>query len=133
VGPVLGYAGVNRVLQEGSNTAMKRTLVLSAVAAAVLAAAPLSSNATTSPGYNYKIKVTVTDSGLLLSSSVAKRGWIARFVITNKGKKTHLLDIGGLKKRLKPGTTGRLATYLDDRGQFKITVDGRIRGLFTVV
>jgi hypothetical protein len=109
---------------------MKRWLVLSLVVA-LLAVAPLS-QATTSPGYNYKIIVTVTDRDVVLSSSVAKRGWIARFVITNKGTKVHVVDIGGLKKRLQPGAKGRLASYLEERGQFKIKVDGKLRGLFTV-
>ena len=109
---------------------MKRWLVLSLVAA-LLAVAPLS-HATTSPGYNFKIIVTVTDSQVVLSRSVARRGWIARFVITNEGKKVHVIDIGGLKKRLQPGAKGRLASYLEDRGQFKIKVDGKLRGLFTV-
>jgi hypothetical protein len=111
---------------------MTRTIVLAVMAAAVLAVAPLASHATTSPGYNFKIKVTVTDRQVVLSSSVAKRGWIVRFVITNKGTKTHLVDIGGLKKQVKPGATARLASYLDDRGQYKIKVDGQVRGLFTV-
>jgi hypothetical protein len=110
---------------------MKRMLVLPLVAAAVLAVASLS-HATTSPSYNYKITVTVTDGQVVLSSSVAKRGWIARFVITNKGKKAHVVDIGGLRKRLKPGARGRLASYLEERGQYKIRLDGKIRGLFTV-
>jgi hypothetical protein len=125
--PLLRYSDV---LQGVSNVQMKRWLVLSLVAA-LLAVAPLS-HATTSPGYNYKIIVTVTDSEVVLSSSVAKRGWIARFVITNKGRKVHVVDIGGLKKRLQPGAKGRLASYLEDRGQFKIKVDGKLRGLFTV-
>jgi hypothetical protein len=132
MGPFLGYACVINVLQGGTATKMKRTLVVSVMAAAVLAAAPLSSNATTSPGYNYKIHVTVTDKTLVLSSSVAKRGWIARFVITNKGKKSHVVDIGGLKKTVKAGAKGSIASYLDDRGQYKVKVDGKVRGLFTV-
>jgi hypothetical protein len=111
---------------------MKRTLALLLVVAGVLLVAPFS-GATTSPGYNYKIKVSVTDKQVVMSASVAKRGWIARFVITNKGKKPHVVDIGGLKtKRLKPGAIGRLASYLEDRGQFDVKVDGKFRGLFTV-
>jgi hypothetical protein len=110
---------------------MQRMLVLPLVAAAVLAVAPFS-QATTSPGYNFKIHVTVTDNGVVLSRSVAKRGWIARFVITNKGKRVHVFDVGGLKKRLKPGATGRLASYLEERGQYKVKLDGKVRGLFTV-
>src|SRR4029450_8537075 len=105
-------------------------LVLSLVAA-LLAVAPVS-QATTSPGYNYKIIVTVTDGHVVMRSSVAKRGWIARFVITDKGKRVHVIDIGGLRKRLQPGAKGRVATYLEERGQYKIRVDGKVRGLFTV-
>ena len=110
---------------------MKRTLAITLLAAVVLAVAPFS-QATTSPGYNYKIQVTVTDRQVVMSSSVAKRGWIARFIITNKGRKVHVVDIGGLKKRLKPGAKGRLASYLEERGQYKVKVDGQVRGLFTV-
>jgi len=110
---------------------MKRTFALLLIVAGVLLVAPFS-GATTSPGYNYKITVTVTDKQVVMSASVAKRGWIARFLITNKGKKLHLIDIGGLKKRLKPGAKGRIASYLEDRGQFDVKVDGKVRALFTV-
>jgi hypothetical protein len=110
---------------------MKRTFIVALFAAALVALVPLS-HATTSPGYNYKIKVTMTDKQVIMSSYIAKRGWIARFLVTNKGKKAHVIDIGGLKKRLAPGAKGRLASYLEDRGQFKVRLDGVVRGLFTV-
>jgi hypothetical protein len=113
--------------------AVKRVLVILAVAAAAVSVAAPLSNATTSPGYNFKIHVTVTDSGVLLDRSVAKRGWLAHFVVTNKGKKTHVFDVGGLKtKPLKPGATGKVGAYLDDRGQYPIKVDQKKRGFFTV-
>lgn len=112
---------------------MKRVLVLLAVAAASIAVAVPLSHATTSPGYNFKITVTVTDGDIVLSRSIAKRGWLAHFVVTNKGKKTHVFDVGGLHtKPLKPGATGKVGAYLDDRGQYKIKIDGKQRGLFTV-
>ena len=112
---------------------MKRILVLLAVAAVSLAVAAPLSLATTSPGYNFKITVTVTDSEVVLSRSLAKRGWLAHFVVTNKGKQTHVFDIGGLKtKPLKPGATGKVGAYLDTRGQYPIKVDNKKRGLFTV-
>jgi hypothetical protein len=112
---------------------MRRLLVLLAVTAAAIAVAAPLSQATTSPGYNFKITVTLTDGDVVLSRSIAKRGWLAHFIVTNKGKKTHVFDVGGLKtKPLKPGATGKVGAYLDDRGQYKIKVDGKPRGLFTV-
>jgi hypothetical protein len=112
---------------------VKRVLVVAALVAAAVAVAAPPSRATTSPGYNFKIRVTITDQGVVFSRSVAKRGWLAHFVIVNKGKKTHVLDVGGLKtKPLKPGASGKLGAYLDDRGQFVIKVDKTKRGYFTV-
>ena len=115
---------------------MKRVLVVIAMAAAVLSIAVPSSLArgnTTSPGYNFRIDVTLTDSSITLSRTVAKRGWLAHFVIVNKGKKTHVFDIGGLKRSVPAGKTGKLGAYLDTRGQYKYRVDGKYRGSFTVL
>jgi hypothetical protein len=111
-------------------------LVLIAVAGAVLAVAAPSSLArgnTTSPGYNFKIYVTITDKNVVLSRSVAKRGWLAHFVITNKGTKAHVFDIGGLKRSVPAGKVGKLGSYLDTRGQYPYKVDNKRRGFFTVV
>jgi len=108
-------------------------LVVVALLAASLAATASGTHATTAPGYNFQIQVTMTDTEVILSRSVAKRGWLAHFVITNKGKKTHVFDVGGLKtKPLKPGAKGKVGAYLDDRGQFIIKVDKKKRGYFTV-
>lgn len=116
---------------------MKKALSIAAVVAAALTvAAPATPArpATTSPGYNFVINVTVKDTEAILSRSVAKRGWLAHFVITNKGKKTHVFDIGGLKtKPIAPGQKRKLGAFLDDRGQFKYKVDGKVRGYFTVL
>lgn len=115
---------------------MKRVLVVIAMAAALLSVAAPSSLArgnTTSPGYNFRIDVTLTDSSVTLSRTVAKRGWLAHFVIANKGKKTHVFDIGGLKRTVAPGKTGKLGAYMDTRGQYKYSVDGKYRGSFTVL
>jgi hypothetical protein len=111
-------------------------LVLITVAATVLAVAVPSSLArgnTTSPGYNFKIYVTLTDKDVVLSRSVAKRGWLAHFVITNKGTKPHVFDIGGLKRSVAPGKVGKLGSFLDTRGQYPYKVDNKRRGFFTVV
>jgi hypothetical protein len=114
---------------------VKRVLVLIAVATALLAVAAPSSLArgnTTSPGYNFKIAVTITEKSVTLSRSIAKRGWLAHFVITNKGTKVHVFDIGGLKRTIAPGKVGKIGSYLDVRGQYPYKVDGKTRGYFTV-
>src|SRR5262245_8636754 len=114
--------------------AVRRVLALLTVGAASLTLAAPLSLATTSPGYNFKIRVTVTDHEVILSRSVAKRGSLAHFVVVNKGTKTHVFNVGGLKtKPLKPGTTGKVGAYLDTRGQYPITVDNKKRGYFTVL
>ena len=115
---------------------MKRVLVVIAVVTALLTVAAPSSLArsnTTSPGYNFRINVTLTDKTVVLSRSVAKRGWLAHFVITNKGTKTHVFDIGGLKRTVAPGKTAKLGSYLDTRGQYKYKLDNQYRGYFTVI
>ena len=114
---------------------MKRVLVIFAVALVLLSVAAPSSLArgnTTAPGYNFKILVTITDTNVVLSRSLAKRGWLAHFVITNKGTKTHVFDVGGLKRTVLKGKTAKLGSYLDNRGQYPIKVDGKPRGFFTV-
>jgi hypothetical protein len=115
---------------------VKRVLIVIAAFAVLLSVAAPSSLArgnTTSPGYNFRIDVTVTDTGVRLSRSVAKRGWLAHFVIANHGKKTHVFDIGGLKRTVAPGKTAKLGSYLDTRGQYKYRVDNVYRGYFTVI
>ena len=115
---------------------MKRVLVVIAMAGALLSVAAPSSLArgnTTSPGYNFRVDVTITDSGITLSRTVAKRGWLAHFRIQNNGKKTHVFDIGGLKRTVPPGQLRSLGAYMDTRGQYKYRVDGKYRGSFTVL
>jgi hypothetical protein len=114
---------------------VKRVLVVIAVATALLSVAAPSSLArgnTTSPGYNFRINVTITDKSVVLSRSLAKRGWLAHFVITNKGTKVHVFDIGGLKRTVAVGKTAKLGSYMDTRGQYAYKVDGKIRGYFIV-
>jgi hypothetical protein len=91
---------------------------------------------TTAPGYNFKINVSIVKGGrVVLSSSSARRGWLAHFLIKNKDVKAHRIVIGGLpvKKPIAPGATAKLGSYLEDRGAFKIEVDGTFRGYFNVV
>ena len=116
---------------------MKKALIVAAaLAASLVVAAPATpaAPATTSPGYNLTITVRLSDTGVILSRSVAKRGWRAHFVITNKGKKPHVFDVGGLKTPpIAPGAKRKLGAFLDDRGKYAYRVDSKIRGYFTVV
>jgi hypothetical protein len=124
-----------KIFLEEEEREVKRVLVVIAVAAALLSVAVPSSlgqGNTTSPGYNFRINVTITDKSVVLSRSLAKRGWLAHFYITNKGKKAHVFDIGGLKRRVAPGKSAKLGSYLDTRGQYPYKVDGKTRGYFTV-
>lgn len=114
---------------------MKRTLALLAVAAAVLAVGVPAGTATTAPGYNFKIKVTITKGGqVTMSSLLAKRGWLAHFLVTNKDVRAHRFDVGGRgpKTPIAPGKTVKIGAYLGDRGQFAYRVDGKVRGYFVV-
>ena len=111
-------------------------LVVAGLAASLVVAAPAvpADPATTSPGYNFTITVTVKDNGVVLSRSIAKRGWRAHFVIANRGTKPHVFDIGGLKTApIAPGKKGKLGAFLDNRGKYPYKVDRKIRGYFTVV
>ena len=117
---------------------MKKALIVVVVglAASLIAAAPAipAAPATTSPGYNFTITVTVKDNDVVLSRSVAKRGWRAHFVIANRGTKPHVFDIGGLKTApIAPGQKRKLGAFLGDRGKFPYKVDRKIRGYFSVV
>jgi hypothetical protein len=102
-----------------------------ALAAPAVSAAP----ATTAPGYNFKINVYIHKGGqVVLSSSLAKRGWLAHFLIHNQDSKPHTFDVGGLKtkKPIPPGGLGKVGAYLDTRGQYPYKVDGKVRGYFVV-
>jgi hypothetical protein len=117
---------------------MKRTLALllavattAALAAPAVSAAP----ATTAPGYNFRINVYIQKGGqVVMSRTLAKRGWLAHFLIHNRDTKKHVFDVGGLKtkKPIPPGGLGKVGAYLDTRGQYPYRVDGKIRGYFVV-
>jgi hypothetical protein len=117
---------------------VKRILaVFLVVAATVAIAAPAVSARpeTTAPGYNFKIAVTISAGGqVVMSRTLAKRGWLAHFVITNKDKVAHSFDVGGRKtvRPIAPGKTVKLGAYLADRGQYAFKVDGKLRGYFVV-
>lgn len=120
---------------------MKKLLTGLVVAVAmvvpILAVSPvdaLAQTRTTAPGYNFKINVYITAKGVTLDRSVAKRGWLAHFVVHNNTTKPVQFEVGGLKsKQIPPGKTGKVGAYLDTRGQFVYKVDNILRGYFQVV
>jgi Cupredoxin-like domain len=114
---------------------VKRGLVLAAVLAAVATAVAPVGMATTAPGYNFKIKLTIKTGGQLQwSSNQVKRGWLARFTVTNRDKKAHTFNVGGLgpKRAIAPGKTAKVGAYCENRGQFAFKVDGKTRGYLVV-
>ena len=117
---------------------MKRMLVVLSVfvvAMALVAPAISARPETTAPGYNFKIKVTITKGGhATMSSLQAKRGWLLHFVVTNKDKVPHKFNIGGRgpKKAIAPGKSVKVGAYVETRGQFAYRVDGKVRGWFVV-
>ncbi len=120
---------------------MKRVLIgFLASGAMVLAmltvgsAGALAQQRTTAPGYNFKINVYISAKGVILDRSVAKRGWLAHFLVHNNTKKPVEFEVGGLKtKEIAPGKTGKVGAYLDTRGQYIYKVDDILKGYFQVV
>jgi hypothetical protein len=95
---------------------------------------------TTAPAYNFQIHVLVTKSNVRLDRSVAKRGWLAHFVIQNRTSQTIRFEVGGLfSKPVRPGGNGKLGAFLDHRGRFTYNIDTKAKkplknrgGLFVV-
>ena len=116
---------------------MKKPLLVLALFAAltgVVAAPSLARPTTTAPAYNFDIHVTITDAGVTLDRSVAKRGWLAHFLILNKSHKAVRFDVGGLQTKLiPPGKQGKVGAFLDTRGQYTYKVNNQVKGYFQVV
>jgi hypothetical protein len=109
--------------------------VLTVMAASLVAVTPasLARTSTTAPGYNFKIDVYIAKSGVTLTRSNGRRGWLAHFAIHNQTKAAHVFSVGGIKSHsVLPGRTGKLGVYLSARGQFAYKVDKTTRGFFTV-
>jgi len=119
---------------------VKRLFAALLLAGALSATGATSAPATTAPAYNFQILVVVTDGAVRLDRSVAKRGWLAHFLIKNKSKQSIRFEIGGLRsKTVEPGKSGKLGSFLDQRGQFTYHVENSAKkplknrsGLFVV-
>jgi hypothetical protein len=119
---------------------MKKSLAAVAAAGAVAAFAAGPAASTTAPAYNFQIHVLVTNGAVKLDRSVARRGWLAHFVIQNRTSQTIRFEVGGLySKPVRPGGSGKLGAFLDHRGRFIYNVDTKTKkplknrgGLFVV-
>jgi hypothetical protein len=93
---------------------------------AVAAAAVPSAGATTRPINVINVRVDVTDSTLTMTHYRARRGYGVHFIVTNRGKLPHRVDIGGLvTPLLRPGRRAKVSASLEERGRFpfKVTVN----------
>jgi hypothetical protein len=112
--------------------------IVAAFALAAIAAGPAAP--TTAPAYNFQIHVLITNGNVSLDRSVARRGWLAHFVIENRTSQTIRFEVGGLySKPVPPGGKGSVGAFLDHRGRFTYNVDTETKkplknrgGLFVV-
>ncbi|HEX5584067.1 hypothetical protein [Gaiella sp.] len=102
--------------------ALALLLVVCSVAASAASAQP----ETTAPTLFIKVKVTITDSKIIVRPRQAPRGSNVQFMLRNVGKKTHVFTLGtakrgvglqtGFKQVVRPGQHKSLMMYLDYRG-----------------
>lgn len=98
------------------------------VAAVALAPAAqsLSRPSTTAPPEVISVKITMTDTAFHVTPKSAPRGDIGRFILVNRGKKSHTFALGhlqhgtgtqtGFTRTMKPGQQAVLILFLDYRG-----------------
>jgi hypothetical protein len=82
---------------------------------------------TTAPSGFVNIRVTLTDTRIVVSTHTAPRGTYARFIIHNIGTKPHAFTLGkaprgtgsqsGFSRTLQPGARKILILFLDYRGR----------------
>ena len=100
----------------------RRYAVLAVVAIAGLVVMP-SATATTAPAVQVTIRVTVTDTGIKMSTYTARRGWAAHFVVRNLGSRPYAVDIGGLLTGpIGPGKRKTVSASLEERGTYPFKV-----------
>jgi hypothetical protein len=101
-------------------------IVAVSAAALVPAAQSPAQLGTTAPPEVVTVKITMTDAAFGVTPKSAPRGAIARFILVNRGKKTHTFALGhtrhgtgsqtGFVKSLKPAEQSVLILFLDYRG-----------------
>ena len=81
---------------------------------------------TTAPPEVITVKITMTDTAFRVSPKSAPRGDIGRFILVNRGTKSHAFALGhtrhgtgsqtGFTRTMKPGQQAVLILFLDYRG-----------------
>lgn len=126
-------------------------LVLAAVVAtgAVLVSTGHAGPETTAPSVFVNVRVTITNTRIVLSRHNAPRGTYARFIIRNVDTRTHAFTLGtarrgtgrqsGFTRTLRPGTRKILLLFLDYRGRVPYSASlpadrakPGMRGTFTI-
>jgi hypothetical protein len=87
---------------------------------------------TTAPGGYLTVRVIVTDNGVTMSSTRARRGQTAIFLLSNRAKKARVFSLGdvslthhrgtGFAVKLPRGAQKRVLLYLDYRGPLPSSV-----------
>jgi hypothetical protein len=126
-----------------------RLVALVLIAAVTTLVAAAQSPATTAPTPVVNIKITLTDTVIRVSPKRAQRGTVARFLLTNVGRKPHKFTFGhlrhgsgtqtGFTRSLTPNQQSILLLFLDYRGAipYQGTLPGDrtrpgMKGTFTI-
>jgi hypothetical protein len=122
----------------------RRIMSLPLLGALLLVFAP-ATGATTAPPPIVNVKVTITDSGIVVAPKQAARGAYARFLLVNRGSQPHAFAFGstrggtGFARFLRPREHKVLFFFLESRGTLGYRGTMRpdrskqaMRGIFTV-
>jgi uncharacterized membrane protein len=106
---------------------LRRLVIFAILTALSVSAAAQSHPLTTSPGLELDVRVTITDTRIVLDRHTAPRGVLARFHIRNTGAKAHNFTLRGPKlssgrrqgfsRTLKPGRRENVRLFLDVRAR----------------
>lgn len=126
-----------------------RVVVVAILAALSVSAAAQAHPLTTRPQLELDVRVTITDTRIVLDRHTAPRGVEARFHIRNTGAKTHNFTLSGprlssgrrqgFSQTLKPGQRKTVRLFLDVRARQTyfsgLSADRskpRMRGVFVI-
>ena len=115
----------------GATLARVKRGLLAAAAASTAAFVPAAHGTTpprtTAPPPVVSVKVTITDSRIAMHPKRGQRGAVARFILSNLGKKPHTFKLGherhgtgsqtGFTKTLRPAEQSIHVFFLDYRGK----------------
>lgn len=112
---------------------MRGALLVAAVAASLaVAPAGLARPDTTNEPAIFTVKVTITDRSIAMFPNHAARGSTVTFILTNRGKRKHVFQLGDVKRgpgyvigfarTLKPNQQLTVVMYLDYRGVLRYSL-----------